>query len=469
MIRQSQNFLTQVYALFDFAFVIIVFLFSWWLKFDSGWISYESHLGIKHYFIWSIIYALLSIAVGYLMGYYTPKRKRTFSFEAFKIMQVHALSFMLLLSILFIVKEVDISRAFLALFLVNNLILASIYRFFVKITLQRLRQRGYNKQFILIVGAGSLGRRFYRNLMQHPELGFEVIGFLDDNLIEHEYQYRNYKPILGTINDLDVVLQKAKTIDEVIIALPLHAHEKLGNIIIACEKAGVKVLIIPDYYDYLPAKPFFDNFAGFPMINVRDIPLDELHNRIIKRTFDVIFASFAIIVTSPILLAIAIAIKLTSRGPIIFKQERVGFNRRTFNMYKFRSMKVMSATHSDTVWTTENDPRKTRLGTFLRKTSLDELPQFFNVLIGHMSVVGPRPERPYFVEQFKEDIPKYMVKHHIRPGITGWAQSNGLRGDTSIEDRIKYDIYYIENWSFFLDVRIIVRTLKNGLMNENAY
>jgi Undecaprenyl-phosphate glucose phosphotransferase len=468
LIRQSQNFLTQVYALFDFVFVILVFLFSWWIKFESGWMEYESHLGIQHYFYWSIVYAMLSIAVGYVLGYYTPKRKRTFSFELFKIMQVHTLSFLLLLSMLFIFKQVDISRAFLGLFLVCNLILAGVYRFFVKQSLQRLRQRGYNKQFILIVGAGSLGRSFYKNLMQHPELGFEVVGFLDDNLTEHEYQYRNYKSILGALDDLAAILQKA-TIDEVIIALPLHAHDKLEHIIRACEKDGVKVLIIPDYYDYLPAKPFFDNFAGIPMINVRDIPLDELRNRILKRTFDIVFASIAILITSPILLLTAIGIKLTSRGPIIFKQERVGFNRRMFQMYKFRSMKVMPAGESDTVWTTEQDPRTTRFGSFLRKTSLDELPQFFNVLLGHMSVVGPRPERPYFVEQFKEDIPKYMVKHHIRPGITGWAQSNGLRGDTSIEDRIKHDIYYLENWSFFLDLKIIVKTMKNGFVNENAY
>ena len=177
----------------------------------------------------------------------------------------------------------------------------------------------------------------------------------------------------------------------------------------------------------------------------------------------------AIIITSPVMLAIAIGIKLTSPGPIIFKQERVGLNRRHFNMYKFRSMKVSSEKTSDTVWTTENDPRKTKFGSFLRKTSLDELPQFFNVLFGHMSVVGPRPERPFFVDQFKEEIPKYMVKHHVRPGITGWAQSNGLRGDTSIEDRIRHDIFYIENWSLLFDIKIIWKTIWNGFVNKNAY
>ncbi|HZG78346.1 MAG TPA: exopolysaccharide biosynthesis polyprenyl glycosylphosphotransferase, partial [Paenibacillus sp.] len=264
-------------------------------------------------------------------------------------------------------------------------------------------------------------------------------------------------------------IMEEKLIDEVIIALPLNAHHKLPYIIETCEKAGVKALIIPDYFDYLPARPYFDNFAGIPLINVRDIPLDELRNRVLKRGFDIIFSIICILITFPLLLAIAIGIKLTSPGPIIFKQERVGLNRRTFNMYKFRSMRMQTESDSDTKWTVENDPRRTKFGAFLRRTSLDELPQFFNVLFGHMSVVGPRPERPYFVEQFKEEIPKYMVKHHIRPGITGWAQSNGYRGDTSIAERIKHDIFYIENWTFFFDIKIILKTIVNGFLNRNAY
>lgn len=203
------------------------------------------------------------------------------------------------------------------------------------------------------------------------------------------------------------------------------------------------------------------------MINVRDIPLDIAANRLFKRTFDIVFSLFAIILTSPVMLAVAIGVKLTSRGPIIFKQERVGLNRRTFYMYKFRSMRLLPPGAADTGWTIENDPRRTKFGSFIRKTSLDELPQFFNVLLGHMSVVGPRPERPFFVDQFREEIPKYMVKHHVRPGITGWAQSNGLRGDTSIEERIKHDIFYIENWSLLFDIKIIFLTIRNGF--KNAY
>lgn len=228
-------------------------------------------------------------------------------------------------------------------------------------------------------------------------------------------------------------------------------------------------MIIPDFFDYLPARPYFDNFAGMPMINVRDIPLDMTGNKMAKRLFDIVFSLFAIIMISPVMLIVALGVRLTSPGPIIFRQERVGLNRRNFMMYKFRSMKMQQDGEEDTGWSTREDPRRTRFGTFIRKTSLDELPQFFNVLLGHMSVVGPRPERPYYVEQFRDEIPKYMVKHHVRPGITGWAQSNGLRGDTSIEERIKHDIFYIENWSLLFDIRIIFKTIRNGFVNKNAY
>lgn len=257
--------------------------------------------------------------------------------------------------------------------------------------------------------------------------------------------------------------------DEVILALPLDAHSKYSSIIAACEKAGVRTLIIPDFFDYLPARPYFDNFAGMPMINVRDIPLDMTGNKMAKRLFDIVFSLFAIIMISPVMLIVALGVRLTSPGPIIFRQERVGLNRRNFMMYKFRSMKMQQDGEEDTGWSTREDPRRTRFGTFIRKTSLDELPQFFNVLLGHMSVVGPRPERPFYVEQFRDEIPKYMVKHHVRPGITGWAQSNGLRGDTSIEERIKHDIFYIENWSLLFDIRIIFKTIRNGFVNKNAY
>lgn len=468
MLRQHQSSLSQIYALADFIIIQIAFLLAWWLKFRSGLLDHGSALSFAEYAVWSGVYGGIIVTASYLSNFYTAKRKKRFSYELIRIIQLHLVGLLTLLSILFIVKEIHLSREFLVIFVTGSVLFTAMYRYIVKLVLKHFREKGYNKQFVLILGAGSLGRRFNDNLTLYPELGFEVIGFLDDYQEHHEEVYRHYKPILGAVDDLEQILSE-RIVDEVIIALPLEAHQKYGQIINVCEKVGVKAMIIPDYYDYLPAKPYFDHFAGMPLINVRDIPLDELRNRVMKRAFDIGFSLFVLVVTSPLLLVIAVLIKMTSPGPVIFKQERVGLHRRTFMMYKFRSMKVLPQETEDTGWTVADDPRRTRLGTFLRKTSLDELPQFVNVLLGQMSVVGPRPERPYFVEQFKEEIPKYMVKHHIRPGITGWAQTNGLRGDTSIEERIVHDIFYIENWSFVFDIKIIIRTIVNGFVNKNAY
>ncbi len=468
MIRQNQRFLTQLYVLTDAFFMLFVFVAAYWVKFYSGWLPSVVTLSFRNYFMWGTVYAFAAILIGFYVGFYTPRRKKHFSADILKIIQVHGFSFLGLLSLLYAAKEVHVSREFLAIFFIANVVVLILYRYVLKRLLFSLRRNGYNKKFVLILGAGSVGRSFYENLQQHPELGFEVYGFLDDNLQEHDPAYRHLKPIVGKIDDLERVIHE-HPIDEVIIALPLQAHRKYAKIIDLCDNAGVKTLIIPDFFDILPARPYFDNFAGIPLINVRDIPLDELNNRILKRAFDIVFSIFAIIITSPVMLFAAVGIKLTSPGPVIFSQERMGLNRRTFRMYKFRTMHAADKETSDTVWTVENDPRRTKFGAFLRKTSIDELPQFFNVLIGDMSVVGPRPERPYFVEQFKDEIPKYMVKHHIRPGITGWAQSNGLRGDTSIQDRIMHDLFYIENWSFVFDLKIILKTIYRGFVNRNAY
>lgn len=408
------------------------------------------------------------MVLGFFLNFYVPKRKKRFSFEVVKILQIHFFSLLILLSFLFIYKEIHISREFLAIFVALSVLSQCLFRYSVKIATRELRKKGYNKQFVLILGAGSLGKRFSTNLEQYKELGYEVIGFLDDYSTDSEADGGAYKPIIGKLEDLERVLS-SELVDEVVIALPLTAHLKYGQIIATCEKMGVRTLIIPDFFDYLPARPYFDNFAGMPLINVRSIPLDDLGNRILKRGFDISFSLAAIMITLPVMLLVAALVKLSSPGPVIFKQERVGFNRRNFFMYKFRTMKVMPETMSNTQWTVENDPRRTKVGEFLRRTSLDELPQFFNVLLGHMSVVGPRPERPFFVEQFKEEIPKYMVKHHIRPGITGLAQSKGLRGDTSISERVKEDIFYIENWTLLFDIKIILKTIINGFVNKNAY
>lgn len=448
--------------------MLAAFFAAYWIRFDSGWLEGKAALSFSAYMLWGLVYAIIAVLVGYYAGLYKPRRRTRFSMDVWKLGQVHLLSFVGLLSALYFAKQIHISREFLGIFLGLNLCCLTIYRFTVKKMLFRLRRRGFNKKYLLILGAGSVGRNFHKSLLQYPEMGYEVFGFLDDHVTEHPPTGYPMPPILGGLDRLEEVLRK-HTIDEVIIALPLAAYEKFAEIIEICDNAGAKTLIIPDYFDLLPARPYFDNFAGIPLINVRDIPLDELSNRLLKRAFDIVFSIAAIIVTSPVMLFAVIGIKLTSPGPVLFKQERMGLDRRTFIMYKFRSMHVSDQRTADTQWTVKDDPRRTKFGAFLRRTSIDELPQFFNVLKGDMSVVGPRPERPYFVEQFKDEIPKYMVKHHVRPGITGWAQTNGLRGDTSIRDRINHDLYYLENWSFMFDLKIIILTILRGFVNRNAY
>ncbi|MEK5230747.1 undecaprenyl-phosphate glucose phosphotransferase [Lysinibacillus sp. FSL K6-0232] len=468
MIRGRESLLTKLYIITDLLVIQSVFFLTWVLRFNFLGGVVTERVSFEDYFIWNLIFSVVYVIVGFFMSLYISKRRKNFTSEMIKIFQVNFFSMFIMLSLLFLFRTVDISRVFLFIYFLLNVSFIISYRFAVKKGLWRMRRSGYNKQFIVVIGAGALGKKFAKTVMERQEYGFEILGYLDDRKKSMNEKDVASRPILGKIEQLEEIIND-KLVDEVVIALPLTVYNKYGKIIAICEKTGVRVSIIPDFYDILPANPNFEKFGDFPIVNVRDVPLDDYVNRYLKRLFDIVFALTAIIVTSPLLLFIAIGVKLTSKGPILFRQERVGLNRRTFNMYKFRSMRHVSEDISNTQWTVENDPRRTKFGTFIRKTSLDELPQFFNVLKGDMSVVGPRPERPYFVEQFKEDVPKYMVKHQIRPGITGWAQVCGLRGDTSIPERIKHDIYYIENWTLFFDIEIIFKTIINGFINKNAY
>ena len=257
--------------------------------------------------------------------------------------------------------------------------------------------------------------------------------------------------------------------DEVAITLNLNEYHKLEQIVAICEKSGVHTKFVPDYYNFISTNPYTEDLDGLPVINIRNVPLTKTVNRMIKRLIDIIGSIVALILFSPIMLVVAILVKKSSPGPIFFAQERIGLGNKPFKMYKFRSMGVQDPKKEAKEWTTKNDARVTPVGRIIRKTSLDELPQFWNVLKGDMSLIGPRPERPLFVEKFKEEIPRYMIKHQVRPGITGWAQVNGFRGDTSIRSRIEHDLYYIENWSLGLDIKILFLTFFKGFVNKNAY
>ncbi len=258
-------------------------------------------------------------------------------------------------------------------------------------------------------------------------------------------------------------------LDEIAITLSLKDYDNLEHIVDLCEKSGVHTKFIPDYNSLFPSRPYTEDLMGLPVINIRYVPLSNTLNWCAKRVMDILVALVGVVVSLPVMVFAAIAVKCTSRGPIIFKQERIGLHNKPFRMYKFRTMEVQKPSQEAKGWTKKNDPRVTKVGKFLRRTSIDELPQLFNILKGDMSVVGPRPERPQFVEQFKEEIPRYMVKHQVRPGLTGWAQINGYRGDTSIKRRIEYDIFYIENWTMSFDVKIMFLTIFKGFINKNAY
>ena len=303
-----------------------------------------------------------------------------------------------------------------------------------------------------MVGSGHLTRRYAAEVEKDKSLGVHLAGVISPR--EEGWAERLEARLHG------------EGIDEVILALE---PEELGvtvQVIQLCEKSGTKVSVIPFYNDVIPTRADIDNIGSIKLIQLRTTPLDEPFNAGLKRTFDIVVSALALIVLSPLLLIIAVAIKLSSPGPILFRQERVGLNKKPFTMLKFRSMRVNDG--QDTAWSTDTDDRRTPVGALLRKLSLDELPQLWNVLRGDMSLVGPRPEIPFFVEQFRETVPLYMVKNQVRPGITGWAQVNGYRGDTSIPKRIEHDIWYIENWSFGLDLRIIVRTLFGGMVNREV-
>lgn len=464
MFRTYQTLLNRLLQVIDALIVLLSFLIAWYVKFVSGWLHYQDHLPFRTYFFTVLFSVPVFLVVNWFVGLYKPMRIKPVASEALRVLWGSIGSIILLMSALYFVKLVEFSRDLLVIFWITNILLALLTRTILRFILHIMRDRGLNQKFILVVGWSKAAERFIDVLYQHPWFGYRILGLLsDDQPILSDGSPLHH---LGRIYDIESVLRE-NVIDHVIIALPRDGLDQMKGVLVACEQAGVQSLIIPDYFDLLPARPRFETIGDMPLIDTRYVPLDDAMNAFTKRVFDIVFSTTILITLAPIMVLIAVAIKLTSEGPVVYSQSRVGRNRRVFTMHKFRTMR--HEIEDTPFWTTQNDQRRTSIGTFLRRTSLDELPQFWNVFIGDMSVVGPRPEQPSFVDQFKDRIPKYMVKHRVRPGITGWAQVNGWRGDTSIDTRIRYDIEYIENWSFWLDVKIALKTLLSGFVHPNAY
>ena len=473
MIKSHQKTLNRIYVAIDLILVVAAYALSYGLRFLwLGWIplfretpgKYLS-FGVYMSYLWLILPGYLIILL--TNGVYRPQRSSSRFLEILRIVRINIIGIFYIMALLFLIKEINISRLFLIVFFLVNVILELLYRFILRRTLQRIRKDGYNIKHVLLVGYSRTTEGLIDRMTANPQWGYHVVGILDD-LMEAGTRYKGI-PVIGPLSSLEQQLEEYE-LDEINITMRMEDYVYLAEMVAKCEKSGVHTKFLPDYQDIIPTIPYMEDLEGLPVVHIRKVPLSSSElNRFIKRGMDIILSCIALLIAAIPMLIVAIIIKCTSKGPIFYAQKRVGFRNKEFMMYKFRSMEVQDENKEKTAWTTFRDPRVTPIGKFIRKTSIDELPQLWNVLKGDMSLVGPRPERPFYVEKFKEEIPRYMVKHQVRPGITGWAQVNGYRGDTSIRKRIDYDLYYIENWTPGFDILIMFLTVFKGFINKNAY
>lgn len=466
MIKDNQKYFNRLHVWLDLLITIVTYIISWWLRLvvfsdeGAGVLSQETYFGALLLIIplYMILYSALNL--------YKSKRYSSSVKEMFDIVKANIIGLLVFFVALYIVNEPNFSRSMIIIYGILNTLLMIMMRLTIRLILRRVRKKGFNVKYILLVGYSRAAEEYIDRILANPEWGYVVRAILDDS-VPAGTLYRGVK-VVGRIDNLYYVLPENK-LDEIAITLSLRDYDRLEEIVDFCEKSGVHTKFVPDYNSVIPTRPYTEDLYGLPVINIRRVPLTNTLNWVVKRMVDIIGAIIAIIVFSPVMLASVILIKATSKGPVIFKQERVGLHNRSFYMYKFRTMRVQDDNEEKKAWTTKNDPRVTGIGKLLRRTSLDEVPQFFNILKGDMSLIGPRPERPFFVDKYKEEIPRYMIKHQVRPGLTGWAQVNGYRGDSSIRKRIEHDIYYIENWSLGFDIKILFLTLFRGFINKNAY
>ena len=469
MIKDNQKVFNRLHLLVDAVVVAFSYLLAWYIKFCTTFADTEPGAGaldMGTYF--SFLYFVVPeyIILYYFFNMYAPKRGTRRKYELEGILKANTVGIVLFIVVLYMIKQQHFSRFMMGAFFVINIVLTTNSRTLIRNTLLYFRKKGYNLKYILLIGYSRAAEEYITRINANPQWGYVVRGILDDR-IPSGTMYKGVK-VVGRIENIRYILPENK-LDEIAITLALKDYDHLESIVDLCEKSGVHTKFIPDYNSLVPSHPYTEDLMGLPVINIRYVPLTNTLNRVAKRAVDIIGSSLGIVISSPIMVAAALAIKFTSRGPVIFKQERVGLHNRTFKMYKFRTMEMQRPSAEESAWTVKDDPRVTGVGKFLRRTSLDELPQLFNILVGEMSLVGPRPERPQFVEKFKEEIPRYMIKHQVRPGLTGWAQINGYRGDTSIRKRIEYDLFYIENWTMSFDIKIMFLTLFKGFINKNAY
>ena len=466
MLKKHAQFFESLLFFTDLVVIGFSWFLSYYIRFYSGLLPIEKgippfiiyfYLIIPILFVWSFVFKSF--------GLYRPKRTSSYISELFDIVKACSFSVLVLISITFFFRQYEYSRLLFLTFFLMTVSALAMERVAFRETLRYLRRKGYNLRYALIAGTGELAEDVLKRIELHPDLGIKVTGFLSNP----ESPIQNSKvygiPVIGSYRDIRKIISE-KDIDQIIIALPVEQHALTVELLKEIGNEMIDIKVVPDICEFITLRGGIDELDGLPIISLQDTPLYGW-NIVIKRGADIIFSIAILIISSPLMILIALLIKITSIGPIFYKQERMGMDGTRFFVYKFRTMIANAEERTGPVWAKEGDERRTDVGTLLRRMNLDELPQLFNVLKGDMSIVGPRPERPVFVEQFRKSIPQYMLRHKMKAGITGWAQVNGWRGNTSIEKRIEYDLYYIENWSLLFDIKIILMTVWKGF--KNAY
>jgi Undecaprenyl-phosphate glucose phosphotransferase len=447
----------------DVLMIGLAFLVGYQLRLRS---EYENLQPFSAYWGMLLVHVLFNLIVFFFYRLYHRQRSLSYIEQFYSIFGAASVGTIIAIAFIsFAFKnQLDYPRLMMVYTWILTILFASLGRL-IQSNLQRsLQARGWGEERVLIVGAGEVGRLVLQKIRESPSLGYRVIGIVDD---ETQAKAVQNSPVLGKIDDIPALIE-SEQVNEVIVAMPEATHHEILRIVNKCDRAKVSVKVFPDVFQIMASEVSIGALGGLPLLTVRDTALRGW-KLTVKRAMDVAGSATALILSSPIMMLLAILIKLDSEGPVFYTQERMGLDGKRFMMLKFRSMRANAEDETGPVWATANDSRRTRLGSIIRRLSIDELPQFINVLLGEMSLVGPRPERPVFVEQFKKNIPRYMDRHREKAGITGWAQVNGLRGNTSIIERTKYDLWYIENWSVMLDLRILIRTMLNFFSDQNAY
>ncbi len=462
MLQEHSRLFQRMMFVGDVVLAIAAWTIAYLIRFEvltpPEWVPFERYLVLLP---WVLIVAS---TVFWATGLYAPDRAQRLTTLVFSVAKAVAVELLVVAASLSFYRALSFSRLMLIIFGILTPMLMILFRLALYAYVRRARQHGKYLRRVLIVGAGDVGLKLENAFRQFPWMGLEVVGFVDDT--------KDGSRILGRTADVRRLLDdrqaKGTPIDYIYIALPLSASGVIQRLVDEISSRLVHVCLVPDLFQFDVLNSRVTDIAGLPVIHIVDEA--PVHfGRFAKRAVDIAFSAGFLLVTLPVFLLIAIAVKLSSPGPVFYRQERMGLNGKRFQMLKFRSMPVGAEKDTGPVWSRKDERRATKVGSILRKTSLDELPQFINVLKGEMSVVGPRPERPVFIDQFKDRVPRYMLRHMTKAGITGWAQVNGWRGNTSIEKRIEYDLYYIQNWSLGLDLKIMWLTLWRGFVNENAY